>query len=93
MDVSPARQVESPDPGLVSVSQQGPREGITGGGLVRRAHPVGWIAGFLHENIRRVKIKESEPGSQARKGRKIKSIKLEMKIERSQQTTQKYKGS
>ena len=68
MDVSPARQVESPDPGLVSVSQQGPREGITGGGLVRRAHPVGWIAGFLHENIRRVKIKESEPGSQARKG-------------------------
>ena len=27
------------------------------------------------------------------KGRKIKSIKLEMKIERSQQTKQKYKGS
>ena len=27
------------------------------------------------------------------KGRKIKSIKLEMKMERSQQTTQKYKGS
>jgi len=26
-------------------------------------------------------------------GRKIKSIKLEMKMERSQQTTQKYKGS
>ena len=27
------------------------------------------------------------------KGRKIKSIKLEIKMERSQQTTQKYKGS
>ena len=27
------------------------------------------------------------------KGRKIKSIKLEMKMKRSQQTTQKYKGS
>ena len=27
------------------------------------------------------------------KGRKLKSIKLEMKMERSQQTTQKYKGS
>ena len=27
------------------------------------------------------------------KGRKIKSIKLEMKMDRSQQTTQKYKGS
>ena len=28
-----------------------------------------------------------------KKGSKIKSIKLEMKMERSQQTTQKYKGS
>ena len=28
-----------------------------------------------------------------KQGRKIKSIKLEMKMERSQQTTQKYKGS
>ena len=28
-----------------------------------------------------------------KKGRRIKSIKLEMKIEKSQQTTQKYKGS
>ena len=27
------------------------------------------------------------------KGRKIKSIKLEIKMERSQQTTQKFKGS
>ena len=31
--------------------------------------------------------------SSRNKGRKIKSIKLEMKMERSQQTTQKYKGS
>ena len=28
-----------------------------------------------------------------KKGRKIKSVKLEMKMERSQRTTQKYKGS
>ena len=28
-----------------------------------------------------------------KKGRKIKSVKLEMKMEKSQQTTQKYKGS
>ena len=28
-----------------------------------------------------------------KRGRRIKSTKLEMKIERSQQTTQKYKGS
>ena len=28
-----------------------------------------------------------------KKGRKIKSVKLEMKMQRSQQTTQKYKGS
>ena len=28
-----------------------------------------------------------------KKGRRIKSIKLEMKMEKSQQTTQKYKGS
>ena len=31
--------------------------------------------------------------SSRNKGRKIKSTKLEMKMERSQQTTQKYKGS
>ena len=31
--------------------------------------------------------------SSRNKGRKIKSIKLEMKMERSQQTTQKYKRS
>ena len=34
-----------------------------------------------------------QPDSSRNKGGKIKSIKLEMKMERSQQTTQKYKGS
>ena len=37
VDVSPARPVENPAPELVSVSRQGPREGTTGGGLVRGA--------------------------------------------------------
>ena len=37
VDVSPARLVESPVSELVSVSKQGPREGTTGGGLVRGA--------------------------------------------------------
>ena len=40
VDVSPARLVESPVSELVSVSKQGPREGTTGGGLVRGAHSV-----------------------------------------------------
>ena len=40
MDVTPARQVESPILEVISVSWQGPREGTTGGGLVRGAHPV-----------------------------------------------------
>ena len=40
VDVSPVRQVESPIPELASVSQQDPREGTTGGGHVRGAHPV-----------------------------------------------------
>ena len=39
-------------PELISVSQQGPREGITGGGLVRAAYAVGWISRFVHQNIR-----------------------------------------
>ena len=39
------------------------------------------------------KIDKPLPDSSRNKGRKIKSIKLEMKMERSQQTTQKYKGS
>ena len=37
VDVSPARQVESPVLDLMSVSQQDPREGTTGAG---GAHPV-----------------------------------------------------
>ena len=37
-------------------------------------------------------LDRNKPSSR-KKGRKIKSIKLEMKMERSQQTTQKYKGS
>ena len=39
VDVGPARQVGSPARSS-SVSRQGPREGTTGGGLVRGAHPV-----------------------------------------------------
>ena len=34
-----------------------------------------------------------KPDSSRNKGRRIKSTKLEMKMERLQQTTQKYKGS
>ena len=41
----------------------------------------------------RIKLTNHQPDSSRNKGRKIKSIKLEMKMERSQQTTQKYKGS
>ena len=42
-----------------------------------------------------VKIKQPnhQPDSLRKKGRRIKSTKLEMKMEKSQQTTQKYKGS
>ena len=40
MDVCPAKQVESPIPELASVSWRGPREGTTGGGLMKGAHPV-----------------------------------------------------
>ena len=39
------------------------------------------------------KIDKPLADSSRNKGRKIKSIKLEMKMERSQQTTQKFKGS
>ena len=42
---------------------------------------------------RKIKIDKPLASSSRNKGRKIKSIKLEMKMERSQQTTQKYKGS
>ena len=40
-----------------------------------------------------IKLTNHQPDSSRNKERKIKSIKLEMKMERSQQTTQKYKGS
>ena len=39
------------------------------------------------------KIEKPLADSSRNKGRKVKSTKLEMKMERSQQTTQKYKGS
>ena len=39
------------------------------------------------------KMIKQYPDSSRNIGRKIKSTKLEMKMERSQQTTQKYKGS
>ena len=39
------------------------------------------------------KIDKLQPDSSRRKERRIKSTKLETKIEKSQQTTQKYKGS
>ena len=40
VDVGPARQVESSVSELVSFSQQGPREGMAGSGLMRGTHPV-----------------------------------------------------
>ena len=39
------------------------------------------------------KIDKPIAGLVKKKGRRIKSTKLEMKVEKSQQTTQKYKGS
>ena len=73
VDVSPTRQVESPILGLVSVSWQGPREATTRGGLVRGAHPVAvdLPSRVRHQNVRRGREKESELGSQARKGKFI----------------------
>ena len=40
-----------------------------------------------------IKLTNYQPDSSRNKGIKIKSIKFEMKMEKSQQTTQKYKGS
>ena len=40
-----------------------------------------------------IKLTNHQPELSRNKGRKNKSIQLEMKMERSQQTTQKYKGS
>ena len=71
VDVSPARQVESPAPELVSVSRQGPREGTARGGLGRGAHPV---AVDLPSPVLAPECKASaekrvsKPGGQARKG-------------------------
>ena len=47
---------------------------------------------WFFERINKI-LTNHQPDSSRNKGRKIKSIKLEMKMERSQQTTQKYKGS
>ena len=68
MDVSPARQVESPIPELASVSWQGPREGTTGGGLLKPSCGGFSFPGFSTRMQGECREKESEPGSQARKG-------------------------
>ena len=41
----------------------------------------------------KINLTNHQPDSSRNKGRRIKSTKLEMKMERSQQATQKYKGS
>ena len=46
-------------------------------------------AGSLKKKINKI----DKPDSSRNKGSKIKSTKIEMKMEKSQQTTQKYKGS
>ena len=70
VDVSPARLVESPVSELVSVSKQGPREGTTGGGLVRGAHSVAvdLPSQVSAPEIRRVQRKKSELGIRHKKG-------------------------
>ena len=45
---------------------------------------------WLFEKVNRQTISQTH---QEKKGRRMKSAKLEMKMEKSQQTTQKYKGS
>ena len=74
VDVSPARQVESPILGLISVSWQGPREGTTRDGLGRGAHPVGMDLPsqvLAPECKANAEEKQSKLGSQARKGKFI----------------------
>ena len=44
----------------------------------------------LFEKINNI---DKQPDTSRKKGRRIKSTKLEMKVQKSQQTTQKYKGS
>ena len=70
VDVSPARQVKSPIPEMVSVSQKGPREGTTGGGLLREAHPVAmdFPSQVSAPECKVSAEKKSKLGSQARKG-------------------------
>ena len=49
---------------------------------------------WFFEKINKIdKLTKHQPDASRNKGGKIKSIKLEMKAERSQQTTQNYKGS
>ena len=45
---------------------------------------------WFSEKINKI---DHQPESSRKKGRRIKSTKLEMKMEKSQQTTQKYKRS
>ena len=45
---------------------------------------------WFFEKINKI---DNQPDSSRKKGRRIKSIKVEMKMEKSQQTTQKHKGS
>ena len=47
---------------------------------------------WFFENINKID-KTDNPDSSMKKGRRIKSTKLEIKMEISQQTTQKYKSS
>ena len=48
---------------------------------------------WFFERINKIDKPLARQREKRNKGRKIKSIKLEMRMERSQQTTQKYKGS
>ena len=68
-----SNQVESPIPELISVSGQGQREGTTGGGPMREAHPVGvgLPPGFRHQNVRWVKRKRERAGQSGKKGKFI----------------------
>ena len=68
VDVNPARQVESRILWLASVSRRGPREGTTGGGLLKPSCGGFSFPGFSTRMQGECREKESEPGSQARKG-------------------------
>ena len=47
----------------------------------------------MHRNPAKGKVHSNTGITSRNNGRRIKSTKLEMKMEKSQQTTQKYKGS